>query len=345
MPALGGPRLVTGRVHEPTEFRHRDFKAPDRETTLELHPVARLLFHPGVGGVGRCAHLEAAMGHHHQGGPAPPRFQRIAEDLARTEQAVVADQVDPLAQRHADLVAGPGDAQDFGQPLARILQIGIAQRHQAFVTQSANAVGTNCLDARACRRNGGRVMAHGIGPRHLPVGAIEIPLHGALQSAIHQCLFHRGQACRRARRARPQRLRPPERLQGPARHVQPPGAQRGCAGIAQIEGLPGAVHVGQIHLHIGQVRPQHAQHAGHPLRIAQCRRVLAGRQRHPRLRQQCQPRLFQQSRIPGILGLQLAQRQQQRDGRLRGFEQIAARQRPQRRRARTPGGIDADIRQ
>ena len=144
----------------------------------------------------RGTHAESAVRNHDKFGAATSVAQFVGEDLARPEQAVMTDQVDPLAQLDAGGIAGVGDAQHLRQALAGDAQATrIAQRNQPLVAQAAQAIAADRVDPAQRRRDGARVRTHPGGIRQLFLRLVEIALQGgslgptrSIRSRPRRCL-------------------------------------------------------------------------------------------------------------------------------------------------------------
>ena len=224
--------------------------------------MLRLLGRGGIGLALRRAHAEGAMRHHHQHRPAAAVVQAIGEHLAGTEQAVVADQVDALAQLHAGRVGRRGDAQHLGQAFAGDAQaIAVAERDQAFVAQPAHALAADDLDPMAGAGDRAGMPAHRLGAAQQALRGVEIALLGRGFGATDQAAFDRGDPLHRPRLPRLQLQCGAEREQ--RAFVVALRQQCLAAGIA-LPGLFAMIDALQVGRDPGILRPQFAQHRTTP---------------------------------------------------------------------------------
>ena len=177
--------------------------------------------------------------------------------------------------------------------------------------------------------------AHRLGAAQQALRGVEIALLGRGFGTTDQAAFDRGDPLHRPRLPRLQLQCGAEREQ--RAFVVALRQQCLAAGIA-LPGLFAMIDALQVGRDPGILRPQFAQHRTTPLRRAQGIEVVIRRQRRVALRDQRRARLGQRLRDAGIVGLQALQREQQRDRRIRGLEQVAGGQRAFRLVARS-GGI------
>ena len=174
----------------------------------------------------------------------------------------------------------------------------------------------------------------------------EIALHRRGFGTPDQRGLHRADAKVRAHLPGTQLQGPVERVQRTTGRVQFAGHQRPHAGQAALARLLGGIDFAQVGFCTRRIRPQGAQHGGMALGEAQRRQVIVGGiQCCVRLSDQGGLRAIEQLRIAFVAGMLALQRDQDRDRRGAGLEQVALRQRALRGLARGRGIVDLHRRQ
>jgi hypothetical protein len=271
------------------------------------------------------AHAERAMRHDHQLRPARAVLHAVGEHLAGTEQPVVGDEVDALAQFDAGGITGPGNQQHVRKAFLRHPQaIRFAECDQPFVAQPPDALGAHHFDACRRGRDGLRVLAHALGTGQIRPGGVEIALLRGRFRAADQGGLHRTDAKVRAHLPGSQPQCITERVQRAARRIQCSGQECAFAGQAALARLFGGIDRLQVRLGTHRVRPQGAQDGGMALGEAQRGQVFVGGiQGCVGLSDQCGLRALQQLRIALFARILALQCDQDRDRRCAGLEQVA----------------------
>ena len=327
MPATHRTRAMAADLHETAEFGDGHFGAGDREAAVEAH-VARGPF--GVAGVRLTvarAHPEAAVRHHHHLRAASAAAQRVGKTLAGAQQAVMRSQIDAIAQFGGSGIAGPGDAQDFGQPLPRprqmIRALRFAQEFQALIVQMGDLRLTDRFHPRAAGVHRVHAGPHRLRPGQPAHRLVEVAAHGRILGASDQRAFHCGHALTGSRLTRFQNQHVAEQRQrafhgivGLRGIAETTFGQRRLGLLVQFPQAIGAIEADderRAALHPRQ--PDAAHHRCGRMRATQRLGVVAGLgQRRVAGFDQFRQCAGQPGFRPRIVGVQLQQRQIKRNG-------------------------------
>ena len=336
MPATHRTRAMAADLHEAAELGDGDFGAGDGETAVEAHVARRPLGVAGVRLAVARAHPEAAVRHHHHLRAAPAAAQRVGEALAGTQQAVMRGQIDAIAQFRGRRIAGPGDTQDFGQPLPRPRQViralRFAQEGQAFVAQAGDLRLADRFHPLAAGGRGFQAGPHRLRPGQPAHRVLEIAAHGRILGAADQRALHRGDALAGTRLAGFQRQHVAEQRQrtfhGSVGVRRVPKATFGKGRFGLLVQFPQAICMieagNERHAALHPRQSDAAHHRRGRMCTPQRLGIVAGlRQRRVAGFDQCRQCAGQPGFRPGVVGVPLQQRQIKRNGRIGVFVQPA----------------------